>query len=313
LLGGWLVESVGWRSIFFINLPLAGGALWLGWRHVAESRDGRRAPLDWLGVAAATFALAAITWGLTILSGDGGLVLEGWTATALGAAALLAFIAIERRRGDRAIMPTALFATSSFAGLTLLTFFLYAALGGLFVLLPYLLIELRGYSPVEAGAALLPLPAVLGLASRGMGAVAARIGPRLPLTVGPLIVAAGFALAARIGEGGTYWTSVLPAILVIAIGMAGAVAPLTTAVMASVDGDHVGTGNGFNSAVARTGGLIATALVGTVLAARGEALADAFAVAAFVASGAAVIAGLAALFLLKPREIRTPEATRESP
>lgn len=305
LLGGWLVESVGWRSIFLINLPLAAGALWLGWRHVAESREEVRAPLDWLGVGAATLALAAITWGLTVLSGGGGQVFEGWTATALGGAFLLGFVAIERRRGARAIMPLAMFGTASFVGLTILTFFLYAALGGLFVLLPYLLIELRDYSPVEAGAALLPLPVVLAFGSRAMGAVAARIGPRLPLTIGPLIVAGGFALAARIGDGGSYWTSVLPAMLVIAIGMAGAVAPLTTAVMASVDGDHVGTANGFNSAVARTGGLIATALVGGVLAARGEALADSFAVAAFVAAGAAAVAGLAALILLKPQEIRT--------
>jgi EmrB/QacA subfamily drug resistance transporter len=307
LLGGWLVGSVGWRSIFLINLPLAAGALWLGWRHVAESREEMRGPLDWLGVATATLALASITWGLTILSGGGGPVVEAWTATALGAAALLGFVAIERGRGDRAIMPLAMFGTASFAGLTILTFFLYAALGGLFVLLPYVLIELRGYSPVAAGAALLPLPMVLGLGSRAMGAVAARIGPRLPLTIGPLIVAAGFALAARIGGGGSYWTSVLPAMLVIATGMAGAVAPLTTAVMASVDGDHVGTANGFNSAVARTGGLIATALVGAVLAARGEALAEAFAIAAFVAAAAAAVAGLAALILLRPNEIRTPD------
>ncbi|HEX8126171.1 MAG TPA: MFS transporter [Allosphingosinicella sp.] len=307
LLGGWLVETVGWRSIFLVNLPVAAGALWLGWRHVAESREEVRAPLDWLGVGTATLGLAAVTWGLTMVSGGGSLAVQGLAATALGGFALLAFVGIERRRGEAAIMPLALFGTASFVGLTLLTFFLYAALGGLFVLLPYLLIELRGYSPVEAGAALLPLPAVIGLASRGMGAVAARIGPRLPLTVGPLIVAAGFALAARIGEGGSYWTSVLPPVLLIAVGMAGAVAPLTTAVMASVDGDHVGTANGFNSAVARTGGLIATALVGGVLAARGEALAEAFAVAAFVAAGAAVVAGLSALVLLRPHEIRAAE------
>jgi EmrB/QacA subfamily drug resistance transporter len=308
LLGGWLVGSVGWRAIFLINLPLAAGALWLGRRYVAESREETRAPIDWLGVAAATFALGAITWGLTILSSGEGRAVQGWTSTGLGAAALLAFLAVERKRGERAIMPFALFGTASFVGLTLLTFFLYAALGGLFVLLPYVLIELRGYSPIAAGAALLPLPAVIGLGSRLMGAVAAGTGPRLPLTVGPLVVAAGFALAARIGGGGSYWTSVLPAVLVIAIGMAGAVAPLTTAVMASVDGDHVGTANGFNSAVARTGGLIATALLGAVLAARGAALAEAFAVASLVAAGAAALAGLAALFLLKPHEIRTPES-----
>ncbi|MET1113194.1 MAG: MFS transporter [Allosphingosinicella sp.] len=305
VLGGWLVDSVGWRAIFLINLPLAAAALWLGWRHVAESREESRAPLDALGVAVATLGLGAVTWGLTLLSG-GESRGEGWAATLAGAASLLAFLAIERKRGERAIMPLALFGTASFAGLTLLTFFLYAALGGLFVALPFVLIELRGYSPVAAGAALLPLPAVIALGSRLMGRVAARTGPRLPLTVGPLIVAAGFALAARIGGGGSYWTSVMPAMLVIAIGMAGAVAPLTTAVMASVDKDHVGTANGFNSAVARTGGLIATALLGGVLAARGEALANAFSTAAFVASGAAATAALAALFLLKPIEIRTP-------
>jgi EmrB/QacA subfamily drug resistance transporter len=307
LLGGWLADSVGWRAIFLINLPVAAAALWLGWRHVAESREEVRAPLDWLGVAAATLGLAALTWGLTALSGggEGG---AGWASTGLGAAALLAFVAIEKKRGDRAIMPLAMFGTASFVGLTLLTFFLYAALGGLFVLLPYVLIELRGYSPVAAGAALLPLPAVIGLASRPMGAIAARIGPRLPLTIGPLVVAAGFALAARIGGDGDYWTSVLPAMLVIAIGMAGAVAPLTTAVMASVDNDHVGTANGFNSAVARTGGLIATALLGAVLAARGEALGEAFAIASFAAAGAAAIAALSALILLRPQEIRTPES-----
>ncbi|HEX6375440.1 MAG TPA: MFS transporter [Allosphingosinicella sp.] len=305
LLGGWLVESVGWRSIFLINLPLAAGALWLGWRYVGESREKIRAPLDWLGVGTATAALGAVTWGLTVLSGGGDRAIEGWASTAFGLAALLAFLAIERKRGKGAIMPLAMFGTASFAGLTILTFFLYAALGGLFVLLPYLLIEQGGYSPVAAGAALLPLPAVIGLGSRLMGAVAARIGPRLPLTIGPLVVAAGFVLAARIGDGGAYWTSVLPAVLAIAIGMAGAVAPLTTAVMASVDSDHVGTANGFNSAVARTGGLIATALLGAVLAERGTALAEAFAVAAYVAAGASAAAGLAALVLLRPQEIRT--------
>jgi EmrB/QacA subfamily drug resistance transporter len=304
LLGGWLVEAVGWRAIFLINLPLCAGAIGLGWRYVGESRQEEQAPLDWLGVAIATLALGAFTWGLTVLSGGESLG-GGWAATALGLAALLAFVTVERRRGDRAIMPLAMFGTASFAGLTILTFFLYAALGGLFVLLPYMLIELLDYSPVAAGGALLPLPLVLGLASRLMGAVAARTGPRLPLTVGPLIVGCGFALATRIGEGASYWTDVLPAVLVIAIGMAGAVAPLTGAVMASVDGNHVGTANGFNSAVARTGGLIATALLGSALAARGPALADAFDGAALVAAAAAVMAGLAAFLLLRPAALRS--------
>nr|WP_295370689.1 MFS transporter [uncultured Sphingosinicella sp.] len=308
LLGGWLVGSVGWRAIFLINLPLCAAALWLGWRYVSESREERPAPLDWLGVAVATLALGAFTWGLTVLSGEAGTRAGGWTATGLGLAAILLFVWIERRRGERAIMPLAMFGTSSFVGLTLLTFFLYAALGGLLVLLPYVLIELLDYSPIAAGAALLPLPAVIGLASRPMGALAARTGPRLPLTIGPLIVAAGFALATRIGPDSSYWSSVLPAVLVVAIGMAGAVAPLTTAVMASVDNDHVGTANGFNSAVARTGGLIATALLGSVLAAKGAALADEFDAAALAAAAAAALAGIAALFLLRPAEVRTRTA-----
>jgi EmrB/QacA subfamily drug resistance transporter len=308
LLGGWLIEAVGWRTIFLINLPLAAGALWLGWRYVEESRDRNVPSLDWLGVATATLALAAITWGLTILSGQSSNAAQGAGAAGAGLLLFALFVLIERRRGDRAIMPLAMFGTPSFAGLTILTFFLYAALGGLFVLLPYLLIEAGGYSPVAAGAALLPLPAVLALASRAMGALAMRIGPRLPLTIGPIVVAAGFALATRIEPGASYWSSTLPAVLVIAIGLAGAVAPLTTAVMASVDGDHVGTANGFNSAVARTGGLIATALLGSVLAEEGPELVAAFDSAALVAAGAAAAAALAALLLLRPTEIRTAKS-----
>ncbi|MEA3060959.1 MAG: hypothetical protein QOJ94_740 [Sphingomonadales bacterium] len=307
LLGGWLIAAVSWRAIFLINLPLALAAVAIAWFRVEESREAKEQPLDWLGVAVATTALAAITWGLTLLSARTGAAATGTVLAGAGLGAFLLFLRIEQKRGERAIMPLALFGTASFTGLTLLTFFLYAALGGLFVLLPFVLMELKGYSPVQAGAALLPLPAAIALGSRFMGALAARTGPRLPLTLGPLVAAAGFALCARIGEG-SYWTTTLPAVLVVALGMAGAVAPLTTAVMASVDASHVGTANGFNSAVARTGGLIATALLGAVLAARGPALAHAFALAAFAAAGAAAVAGLSALLLLRPAEMRTPGA-----
>ena len=307
LIGGWLVDAAGWRTIFLLNLPLAAGALYLGARYVEESREKKDAPLDWPGVAVATLGLGALTWGLTLLSGraDDGSALP---ATAIGGGALIAFVWIERRRGERAMMPLSLFGTASFAGLSLLTFFLYAALGGLFVALPFVLMEAKHYSPVEAGAALLPLPAAIAFGSRAMGAVATRIGPRLPLSVGPFIVAGGFALCARVAGPGSYWTTTLPALLLVAIGMAGAVAPLTTAVMASVDRDHVGTANGFNSAVARTGGLIATALLGGVLGAGGAALENAFVLASFAAAGAAALAGLCALLLLRPHEIATPGA-----
>jgi MFS family permease len=151
---------------------------------------------------------------------------------------------------------------------------------------------------------------VLGISGRIMGGVAARIGPRLPLTVGPAIVAVGFALMVRVTPEAGYWSSTLPALLVIAIGLAGAVAPLTTAVMASVDGDHVGTANGFNSAVARTGGLIATALLGGVLAAKGDDLINAFHLAALAASAAAAGAAISALLLLRADEIKTNEKAK---
>ena len=298
LAGGWLVEAAGWRAIFLLNLPLAAGALWLGARHIAESREEVKGTLDWLGVAAATVGLGLMTFGLTRLSGRTAAP-GGWPALLAGGAALAAFVAIERALGARAIMPLALFGTRRFVGLSLLTFLLYGALGGLFVALPFTLIELRGYSPVAAGAALLPLPLVLGLASRAMGGLAARIGPRWPLTIGPGVVAGGFALLATAGEQGSYWGALFPGLFVVALGMAGAVAPLTTAVMGSVDGDHVGAANGFNSAVARTGGLIATAMIGFVLAARGEALVAAWRTAALAGAVSAALAGLVALLCLR--------------
>jgi EmrB/QacA subfamily drug resistance transporter len=300
LLGGALVDAADWRAIFLINLPLAAAALWLGFRHVPDNQPKDDRPLDWLGAAVATLGLFGISWGLTLFSGgDGGLAWVGG-----GVAALLMFVFVERRRGDRAMMPLALFGTRSFAGLSVLTLLLYGALGGLFVLIPFMLIEAAGYSAVEAGAALLPLPILLAGASRFMGLVAARIGPRWPLTVGPAIVAAGFALASTIDPAASYWTSVLPPLLLIALGMAGAVAPLTTAVMNSVDAEHAGAANGFNSALARTGGLLATALLGGVLAQRGPALVESVGQAAWAGAAACLLAAIAALVLLEADRIK---------
>lgn len=305
LIGGWLIESVGWRAIFYINLPLAAGAFALAWSKVAETGEGKER-LDWAGVGVATLALAAVTWGLTVLGGTAPMLAPGLIVTGAGAAGLALFVWVEARQGQHASMPLALFGTLSFGGLTVLTFLLYAALGAALVVIPYLLIENRGYTPLLAGAALLPIPLILGAASRHMGALATRIGPRWPLTIGPLIVAAGFALAARTEPEASYWTTLFPALVVVAMGMAGAVAPLTNAVMASVDARHVGTANGFNSAIARTGGLIATALLGSVLAAEGMALDAAFDRTVLAAAGAAAFAGIVALVTLRPHEIAKP-------
>jgi EmrB/QacA subfamily drug resistance transporter len=296
--GGWLIDLGDWRAIFLINLPLAAAAIWLAWRYVPDDRPVKATPLDGLGGGLAALGLGAVTWALTLGAGH-----DGWTPAAIalgaaGAALLALFLGVERRLGDRAMMPLALFASKTFAGLTLLTLFLYGALGALLVLVPFVLIEAAGYSGTAAGAALLPFPLVLALTSPLMGALAGRIGARAPLTVGPVVAAGGFLLAMRIDGTGDYWRDVLPAVLVVALGLSGAVAPLTTAVLGSVDARHTGSASGLNSAVARTGGLVATALLGGVLSARGPALVAAFHVAMFVGALACAAASLSALVLI---------------
>lgn len=299
VLGGWLIDTVGWRATFLLNAPLAAAAIGLA---LFVMRDNARggAHLDWLGGALATAALGALTWGLTIGSGT-----AGWTAVAIGLvvaglALAAAFLRVEGRLGDRAMTPLTLFGSPQIAGLNLMTLLLYGALGGMMVLIPYLLIEAAGYSGTRAGAALLPFPILLAAASPMMGAVAGRIGARLPLTVGPLIVAGGFLLCLRIGPQAPYWREVAPAIVVIAIGMAIAVAPLTNAVLGAVDDKHTAAASGFNSAVARIGGLIATALLGGVLAARGDGLVDGFHWAMLACAAAS--AGASAIVLAMVRK-----------
>jgi MFS family permease len=196
------------------------------------------------------------------------------------------------------MVPLTMFGSRPFVGLTLFTFLLYGALGGLMLLLPYVLIEAQGYSAVAAGTALLPLPIIIGLGSPFMGQVAARIGPRWPLTIGPLLVAAGFALALRLDGDGSYWTAVLPSILGVSFGMAIAVAPLTTAVLGSVEQSHVGTASGLNSAVARGGGLIVVAVLGLVLSQQGAALISAYHGASLAGAALALVSSAIAFATL---------------
>ncbi|HYN45140.1 MAG TPA: MFS transporter [Allosphingosinicella sp.] len=300
MLGGWLVDTIGWPFIFLLNIPIALAAIALGYRFVPESENEDRPPPDWAGALLATFGLGALTWGLTAWSVSDRLDAGTGAALAAGALLILAFLAIERRRGAQAMVPLDLFGSRAFVGLTLFTFLLYGALGGLMLLLPFTLIEAGGYAAVAAGAALLPLPIIIALGSPLMGKLAARLGPRWPLTLGPLLVAGGFALALRIGgDEASYWTSVLPSILMVSAGMAVAVAPLTTAVLNSVDETHVGTASGLNSAVARGGGLIATALLGIVLSRRGDALVAAFHGAAIAGAAVALVSSLTAFVLLR--------------
>jgi MFS family permease len=298
VVGGGLIDTVGWRTIFLLNVPLAVAALWLAWRYVVDTDDQKNpTPLDLIGAFLAVAALAALTWALTVASAHSGSTAMIWTTAAAGVVLFAAFLGVEAKRGPRAMVPLSLFTSRSFVGLSLLTFLIYGVLGGFLVLLPYALIKAGGYSATAAGSSLLPFTVVLGVASPLTGALAGRIGSRLPLTIGGLVIAGGLLLALRIDNRADYWTEVFPAVAVMAIGMSGVAAPLTNAVLSSVDQRHTGSASGFNSAVSRTGGLIATAMLGGVLAAQDGLIRNVH-LATMVSAAACVAAAACALFLV---------------
>ena len=298
LLGGWLVANVGWPAIFYINLPLALGAILLALRFVEESSEPGAGRTDYAGALLATGGLGGLTYALTLWSATRHFTNGALVALAAGIALLAGFLFVEYRRGPRAMMPLTLFEGRCFTGLNLLTFLLYGAFGAAMLLIPYVLITSGGYSPVQAGLAMLPLPILMTSLSPTMGGLAARIGPRIPLTVGPFIVAIGLLLARLVTPDASYWTGAFPMVLVMAIGMTIAVAPLTASVLGSVEEQHVAMASGFNSAVARTGGLIATALLGSVLASTGVALFAGFHMAMYVSAVVSALASLVAMTML---------------
>ena len=305
LIGGWLVGTVGWPAIFYINLPLALGAILLAIRFVEESREAGAGRTDYPGAVLATASLFGLTYGLTLWSAHGRADTAAVVAVMAGLGMLGGFLFAEHRRGSRAMMPLQLFANRCFSGLNLLTFLLYGAFGAAMLLIPYVLISSGGYSPVQAGLAMLPLPVLMTSVSPYMGSLAARIGPRLPLTFGPFVVAGGLLLSWLIAPNSSYWRSTFPAILVMALGMTIAVAPLTASVLGSVEEKHVAMASGFNSAVARTGGLIATALLGAVLAQAGAKLFDGFHVAMTVSAVVAALSSVVALTMLGPVKMKS--------
>jgi len=266
ILGGWLIQAISWRAIFFINIPIAAATLLvLAYAKQSASREGNARPIDWTGTLLITAALAALTYALIEAPAHRNRIgVSDYGAVAVSLAALVVFI-IHERRVANPIVPPAMFRSRSFTAANVLTLLLYTALSSIMFLLPYNLIQLRGYSPFQAGAAFLPFVLTMSLLSRWSGALADRIGPRVPLIVGPLVTTVGCVLLALPNLGGSYWTALFPGILVVAIGVAIMVAPLTTTVMTSIDDEReAGTASGINNAVARVAGLLAIALFGGI-------------------------------------------------
>jgi EmrB/QacA subfamily drug resistance transporter len=271
VIGGWLIQNVSWRAAFFLNVPLAAVVIVLSLRYMDESRDpSRSGRVDWIGALLAVFGLGGVVFGLLEWPplGAGHPLVTG--SLVLGVICLALLIVAEHRQKSP-MMPLHLFESRTFSLANLLTLFLYGALGIVMFLVPLLLIQVEGYSATAAGAAFLPFPIIMFGLSRWSGGLVARTGPRPPLTVGPLIAAAGLALFARAGNGTSYWTSVLPAVVLLGLGMAVTVAPLTTTVMAAVPSAHAGVASGINNTVARVAGLLAIAVFGVVLVRRFDA------------------------------------------
>ncbi|MGP4048639.1 MFS transporter [Streptomyces sp. 2A115] len=313
-LGGWLVDGPGWRWVFLLNVPLALLCAPIALRHVPESKDDRvhGRGFDVLGAALGALALALVTYAL-IEAPSGSVPVVAVTATA-GVAAGVAFVSVERRRADP-MMPLSIFGSRQFTAVNLVTLCVYAAFGGFFFLSAVQLQVVSGYSALGAGTALLPTTVLMLLLSARSGELAGRIGPRIPLTVGPLLCAGGMLLMLRVGADASYVGDVLPAVLVLGLGMVTLVAPLTATVLASVDVGRAGLASGINNAAARAAGLVAVAAL-PLLVGMGEeayrsadAFNDAFQRAMPLCAGVLVLGAVVAFATVRkpPPDCRRPE------
>ncbi len=294
LVGGWLVDAASWRWIFLLNLPLAAVVVAVAVRFVPESRDPDPEPFDLAGAGLAAAGLAALTWSL-IAAGERGAsdpaVLTGFAA----AATLLAAFALRERRSAHPMLPPAILTVRQFTAANAVTFAVYAALGATFFLLVIQLQQVLGYSALEAGLASLPITVLMLALSSPAGGLAQRIGPRLPMTVGPLVTAAGFLVMGRIGAGDGYVGGVLPAVVLVGLGLSATVAPLTATALGAVGDRHAGLASGINNATARTAQLAAVATIPVVAGLTGQAYEDPAVFSRGFTTAMGITAGLAVL------------------
>jgi EmrB/QacA subfamily drug resistance transporter len=266
ILGGWLIEHASWHWVFFINVPLAALVLAISVLHTPESRNPIAETVDWLGAAVVTAGLAGLVYGFLESATLGWKNPRVIGTLVFGFGALLLFIVVEKT-GRMPMVPLKLFQSASFSGANQLTLYLYAALGIFFFLFPLNLIQIQKYSATATGAAAVPMILLMFFLSRWSGGLITRYGPRLPLLIGPLISAVGFLLFVVPGVRANYWTAFFPAFIVLGLGMAICIAPLTTVVMNSVEQGRVGIASGINNAVARVAGVLAIAVLGIVMVA----------------------------------------------
>jgi EmrB/QacA subfamily drug resistance transporter len=315
-LGGWLIDAVSWRLVFFINLPLAAVVIAISARHVPETKAPGPVPrLDYRGALAISGALAGITYGLIAASADGWTSVSVLLPLAAGLVLLGLFILVEAREPEP-MLPLGIFRSRQFSAANAVTFVVYAALGGLLFLVPTVLIVAHGYSPVAAGTALLPVTFIMLALSSRSGALAARIGPRLQMSVGPVVIAASLLLFARISDSGNYLTAVLPGAVVFGFGVAIMVAPLTATALAAAPADHAGVASAVNNDVARAASLIAVAILPALAGISGDsylhpaALAHGFREAAYMAAIFCAAGGvLAALTIRNPSRAKCEKTT----